>query len=134
MVLSFHRSECRMILGFLALLACQLVGQFLVDAASLPVPGPVVGMVLLLVVLLIRRPGTDNGTVRAADALLRHLQLLFIPAGVGLIAYLRLIGAQWWPIVAGIVVSWLVALLVSAGVGRAVVKLERSRATGNGGA
>lgn len=122
-----------MILGFLALLACQLAGQFVVDAVALPVPGPVVGMVVLLVVLLIRRPGNDNGVVRAADALLRHLQLLFIPAGVGLIAYLRLIGAQWWPIVAGIALSWLVALLVTAGVGSAVVKVERSRAPRNGG-
>jgi holin-like protein len=123
-----------MILGFLALLACQLLGQFLVDAVALPVPGPVVGMVLLLIVLLVRRPGNDNTVVRAADALLRHLQLLFIPAGVGLIAYLRLIGAQWWPIVAGIVVSWLLALLVTAGVGSAVVKLERRRAPRAGGA
>lgn len=115
-----------MILGFLALLACQLVGQFLVDAVALPVPGPVVGMVLLLVVLLVRKPGDDSGTVRAADALLRHLQLLFIPAGVGLIAYLRLIGAQWWPIVAGIVGSWLIALLVTAAVGTAVVSWQHS--------
>jgi holin-like protein len=118
------------ILGFLALLACQLLGQFLVDAVGLPVPGPVVGMVLLLVVLLVRRPGTDDNTVRAADALLRHLQLLFIPAGVGLIAYLRLIGAQWWPIVAGILVSWLIALLVTAGVGMAVVRLQRRAPAG----
>lgn len=114
-----------MILGFLALLACQLIGQFLVDAVALPVPGPVVGMVLLLAVLLVRKPSLHSGTVRAADALLRHLQLLFIPAGVGLIAYLRLIGAQWWPIVAGIVTSWLIALLVTAGVGTAVVRRQR---------
>lgn len=121
-----------MILGFLALLGCQLAGQFLVDALALPVPGPVVGMLLLLLVLLVRRPGTDNGTVRAADALLRHLQLLFIPAGVGLIAYLRLIGAQWWPIVVGIVASWLIALLVTAGVGGAVGRRERRRRSGAG--
>lgn len=120
-----------MILGFVALLACQLAGQFIVDALGLPVPGPVVGMVLLLVVLLVRKPSSCNGTVRAADALLRHLQLLFIPAGVGLIAYLRLIGAQWWPIVAGIVVSWLIALLVTAGVGSAVVRLQHARPAGD---
>lgn len=117
-----------MILGFLALLACQLAGQFTVDALGLPVPGPVVGMVGMPVVLLARKPSSRNGTVRAADALLRHLQLLFVPAGVGLIAYLRLIGAQWWPIVAGIVVSWLVALLVTAGGGSAVVRLQRGPA------
>ena len=123
-----------MLLGFLALLACQLLGQFLVDAVALPVPGPVVGMVLLLIVLLVRRPGNDNSTVRAADALLRHLQLLFIPAGVWFIAYLRLVGAQWWPIVAGIVASWLIALLVTAGVGVALVKQERRRTPRPGGA
>ena len=123
-----------MLLGFLALLACQLVGQFLVDAVALPVPGPVVGMMLLLIVLLVRRPGNDNSAVRAADALLRHLQLLFIPAGVGFIAYLRLVGAQWWPIVAGIVASWLIALLVTAGVGGALLKRERRRAPRPGGA
>ena len=117
-----------MILGFLALLACQLAGQFIVDAVGVPVPGPVVGMVLLLVVLLVRKPGNDSGTVRAADALLRHLQLLFIPAGVGLIAYLRLIGAQWWPIVAGIVGSWLVALVVTAAVGTLVVRMQSGAA------
>ncbi len=111
-----------MILGFLALLGCQLVGQFIVDTFGLSVPGPVVGMVLLLVILLIRRPPLTAGVVRAADGLLRHLQLLFIPAGVGLIAYLHVIGAQWWPIVAGIVLSWLAGLLVTAAVGVTVLR------------
>ncbi len=114
-----------MIAGFLALLACQLAGQFVVDALGLPVPGPVVGMVLLLVALLIRKPGAGNGAVRAADALLRHLQLLFIPAGVGLIAYLDLIPTQWLPIVAGIVVSWLAAMVVTAAVAVGVLRLQR---------
>ena len=121
-----------MILGFLALLICQLIGQFAVDALALSIPGPVVGMVLLLVVLLIRRPPTSSGTVRAADLLLRHLQLLFVPAGVGLIAYLRLIGTQWLPIVAGIVVSWLVALLVTAAVATGLLRLRRQSLPRNG--
>ena len=111
-----------MILGFLALLGCQLVGQFVVDVFALPVPGPVVGMVLLLIMLLIRRPPLTSGVVRAADGLLRHLQLLFIPAGVGLIAYLHVIGTQWRPIVAGIVLSWLLGLLVTAAVGVTVLR------------
>ena len=122
-----------MILGFLALLGCQLIGQFVVDAFGLSVPGPVVGMVLLLIILLIRRPSTTSGVLRAADGLLRHLQLLFIPAGVGLIAYLHVIGAQWWPIVAGIVVSWFIGLLATAAVGAGVLRWQRKPLASNDG-
>ena len=42
--------------GLVVILICQLVGVFVVSATGLPVPGPVVGMVLFLVILLVRRP------------------------------------------------------------------------------
>ena len=87
-----------MITGFIVLLGCQLLGEFAVRALGVPIPGPVVGMVLLFVVLLIRRPERTAGVVRAADGLLRHLQLLFIPAGAGIVAYLSVVGASWLPV------------------------------------
>ena len=71
-----------MIAGLLTLLGCQLTGEFAVRLLGVPVPGAVVGMVLLFVVLQVRRPRPDTGVVRSADALIRHLQLLFVPAGV----------------------------------------------------
>ena len=46
-----------MIAGFIALLVCQLIGEFAVRVAAVPIPGPVVGMVLLLIALQLRRPG-----------------------------------------------------------------------------
>ena len=101
-----------------------------------PIPGPVVGMVLLLVVLLIRRPERTAGVVRAADGLLRHLQLLFIPAGAGIVAYLAVLGASWLPVLCGLVVSWLAVLVITAGTGLAVLRLESGvrRSTGGEGA
>ncbi len=84
-----------MITGYIALLGCQLLGEFSVRALGIPIPGPVVGMVVLLVVLLIRKPERTAGVVRAADGLLRHRQLLFIPAGAGVVAYLSVLGASW---------------------------------------
>jgi putative effector of murein hydrolase LrgA (UPF0299 family) len=114
-----------MITGFIILLVCQLVGDFTAHALDIPIPGPVVGMVLLFVVLQIRRPDSHAGVVRAADGLLRHLQLLFIPAGVGIIQYLPVLAGAWLPVAAGLVVSWLAVLLVTAGTGVGTLRLER---------
>ncbi len=72
-----------MIEALALLLGCQLAGEILVRLAGAPLPGPVVGLLLLLVVLLMR--GTVPTAVQAtARGLLRHLSLLFVPAGVGI--------------------------------------------------
>jgi len=119
------------IAGFVALLVCQLIGDFAVRAAVVPIPGPVVGMVLLLITLQLRRPGPRAGVVRAADALLRNLQLLFIPAGVGVIQYLSVLAGAWLPVTAGLVLSWLAVLLVTSAAGvstlRLTARLNRGR-------
>lgn len=109
------------IIGLLALLGCQLVGELLVRTLDVPVPGPVVGLVLLWGLLTWRRTPDEAAVVRTGDVLLSHLQLFFVPAGVGVIAFgatlredalplgLALIGS--W--VAGLVaVGWVVALLL----------------------
>lgn len=101
-----------MIRGLTVLLLCQFVGEVLVALTHLPLPGPVVGMVLLLGYLLWRRPGPESGTVRAAEGLLKHLQLLFVPAGVGVVAYLVVLREDALPIGVSLVGSWLVGLLV----------------------
>ncbi|MGZ4446455.1 MAG: CidA/LrgA family protein [Nocardioides sp.] len=111
-----------MITGLTWLLGCQLVGEVLVRLTGVPLPGPVVGMVLLFVLLRVRRAGDDATVVRAADGLLRHLQLLFVPAGVGVVAYAATIRDHALPLVVALVVSWLLGLAV---VGWTTVALER---------
>ena len=108
-----------MLRGVTVLLVCQLAGEVLVRLTGLPVPGPVVGMVLLFVLLQLRPPEEDrsrsslaHGTVRAADVLLRHLQLLFVPAGVGVVVYLGVLREEALPIGVALVGSWLAGLLV----------------------
>lgn len=113
-----------MIQGLLWLLGCQVVGEVIVRVSGMPVPGPVLGMVVLFVLLQWRRPAPDAPVLRTSDALLRHLQLFFVPAGVGIVVYLGVLRADAVPILGAIAVSWLVALLVvgwlmSAWVGRA---------------
>jgi holin-like protein len=101
-----------MIVGALWLLGCQLAGELVVRALHVPVPGPVVGMVLLFAVLRLGRADGRHGAVRAGDVLLRHLQLLFVPAGTGVVVYLGTIGDHALPIVVGMVVSWALGLAV----------------------
>ena len=114
--------------GLTWLLACQLVGELVVRLTDAPVPGPVIGMVLLFVALEVRRRrGVDTARtalVRVSDVLLRHLQLFFVPAGVGVVAYAAAIRSDALPIVGGLVGSWLLALAV---VGWSTQLLGRAR-------
>ena len=100
-----------MIGGLTWLLVCQLAGEIIVRVLDLPVPGPVVGMVALFALLQLRRPREDAGVLRAADALLRHLQLFFVPAGVGIVVYLGVLRDNAVPVAVALVVSWAAGLL-----------------------
>ncbi len=96
------------------LLTCQLAGEVITRAANLPVPGPVLGMVLLLLGLLVLRR-VPLPLERTSRGLLENLSLLFVPAGVGVIQHLDILRAQWLPIAAAIVGSTILAMLVTAG-------------------
>jgi len=92
---------------------CQLLGELFIGATGLPVPGPVVGMFLLFVGLLVRG-GIPEGLGRVGDALISNLSLLFIPAGVGVMLHIRLIGAEIVPISVSLVLSTVLTVGVTA--------------------
>ncbi|WP_340161856.1 CidA/LrgA family protein [uncultured Hoeflea sp.] len=95
------------------ILSCQLAGELVTRFLGLPVPGPVAGMVLLFGLLAIKGSVPDDiGTV--ADSLLRHLALLFVPAGVGVMAHMGLLGQDWLPISVALVGSTLATIAVTA--------------------
>jgi holin-like protein len=100
------------IYGFLVLLACQWLGEWLMRWLSWPIPGPVAGMVILLGALLLW--GKVPVWLRTpSEGLLSILVLLFVPAGVGLIQHLGLLGAAGPLIVAVVLASTLLTLVVS---------------------
>jgi holin-like protein len=111
-----------MIQAFAALLVCQLAGETIVRALALPLPGPVAGMGLLFLWLVLcpRKPDTAPEAPEAlgavADGLLRNLSVLFVPAAVGIVQHVGLLRAQALPIAAAIVGSTLLTLTVSAWV------------------
>jgi len=97
--------------GLAWLLALQSIGELLARGFSLPFPGPVIGMILLLAALQwdpIREP-----VGACADFLLQHLSLLFVPVGVGVMTHLSLVAAYGLQILVVIVLSTLLGLVVT---------------------
>jgi holin-like protein len=99
--------------GYLTLiLCCQLGGEIIARLAGLPIPGPVIGMVILFCGLVVRG-GTPKGLEDSAGLLLRNLPLLFVPAGVGVIAYMDLLRKSWAAITGAIIIGTVLTIAVT---------------------
>ena len=98
--------------GLAWLLLLQSIGELLSRGLSLPFPGPVIGMVLLLVAL--RWPVVREPVSVCADFLLSHLSLLFVPVGVGVMTHLSLVNQYGGRMLLVIVLSTLIGLVVTA--------------------
>ena len=112
-----------MILALLTLLSYQLVGEVVVRAAHLPLPGPVLGMLLLFVTLL-WRGGAFAGVEEVSGTLLAHLALLFVPAGVGIVRYLPLLQREGAALGVVLLVSTLLTLAVTGAVFSLALRLK----------
>lgn len=95
------------------LLVFQLLGEVLVLASGAPVPGPVLGLALLLFTLVLRPTGV-TGLKPTAQALLQHLSLLFVPAGVGVMLHLQRLGDEALAIGVALVLSTWIGLASAA--------------------
>ncbi|MCB8748803.1 CidA/LrgA family protein [Rhodoferax sp. U2-2l] len=98
--------------GLAWLLAMQSVGELLSRGLGLPFPGPVMGMLLL--VLALRWPVVRSPVAACAGFLLSHLSLLFVPVGVGVMTHLGLLGEFGLRMLAVIVLSTWIGLAVTA--------------------
>ena len=99
--------------GLTVLLIYQLIGEIISQYLGLPVPGPVVGMVLLFLTLLLK--GTLSESMEHSSvAFLCHLSLLFVPAGVGMMVYFQRIVNEWIPITIALVLSTIITMASSA--------------------
>ena len=95
------------IFGFYAL------GELASSALNLPIPGSVLGMLLLLASMLfggIKLEWVEN----EAELFVRNMSVMFVPPGVGIVVYLGLMRSQTVPIFVALVVSFVATLLVTA--------------------
>lgn len=115
-----------MIHALALILLCQLTGETLARWLGLPVPGPVLGMGLMLA-LLSTSSRAAALVVPVGEGILRHIALLFVPAGVGVVGHLDRLGPEAAALALAIVIS--TALAIAAG---ALAFALVARLTGSG--
>lgn len=112
-----------MIRSLTILVLLQLSGEVMARLLHLPLPGGLIGMLLLLAGLLFRgRVSPDLQST--SDALLQNLMLLFIPFIAGILAQLEHVRAQWLPFVASCVLGAVLSLIATAWTFQWMLKLQ----------
>ena len=109
------------------LLTCQLAGEVSMRGLGLPIPGPVAGLALMLAVCALR-PRVLAAVRPTTGTILANLSLLFVPAGVGVVANLDLLAGHAVALAVVLVVSTLLAMLAAVGTFLAVRSLTEDRA------
>ncbi|MFE3836826.1 CidA/LrgA family protein [Pseudogemmobacter sonorensis] len=111
-----------MIPALLAILLCQLAGEAVARSLALPIPGPVLGMALMLAGL--GASARLRALVRpVAESILRNLLLLFVPAGVGAAGHLVSLGPNTWAVVLAVLISTVLSIVAGAATFAAVARL-----------
>ncbi|MDH5302291.1 MAG: CidA/LrgA family protein [Gammaproteobacteria bacterium] len=114
--------------GITILLVYQLIGEVTVISLGISIPGPVLGMFMLFVTLMIRK-GVPEAVEAGANALLSHLSLLFVPAGVGLMVHFSRISDEWIPIGVALIVSTVVTMISTAFIMIGLSRITNKRIT-----
>ena len=102
-----------MIYAFAALLAFQFLGEVVVRALHLPLPGALAGMLLLFAALLLRGK-VPTPLANTSGQLLQHMMLMFVPAVAGVMLHFDRVAREWQPFLIACVVGTLVTLTVTA--------------------
>lgn len=108
----------------------QLVGEFIQKFLELRIPGPVIGLFLLLIMLLLSKKNYYKipvnfqiNLINSAENLLNYLPLLFIPVGVGVVMHLSLLEDNLVPVMLVIIIGTLLTLAVTAFVMERLLKV-----------
>lgn len=113
-----------MLHGIAALLICQLAGEAAARGLAVPMPGPVIGLLLLVCWFLVRATAgkltpelvNDTPTGRVSQGLLQNLSILFVPAAVGVVDQLGILGDHWLALSVALIASTVLSLMVTVWV------------------
>jgi len=111
----------------------QLAGEFVQKFFELSIPGPVIGLILLLSVLLLknkynRSPSTfERELVSSCESLLNYLPLLFIPVGVGVVMHLTLLEENLISVITIIILGTLLTLAITGFIMERLLKEDNQK-------
>lgn len=106
-----------MIAGLVQILLFQSLGELISQFALPTLPGPVIGLVLLILWLVIRKE-INPELAGVADGFSQYFGLLFVPAAVGVVLFLPQLKANAFAIVCALIGSVLLTIATSAVVVR----------------
>lgn len=115
-----------MIRAITILLLFQLAGEIVVVALKIPIPGPVMGMLFLLASLMIRG-STPPPLQNVAQFILKHLSLLYIPAGVGVMVHFSRLQSEGVAILITLIASTIITIVTTAYIMQFLISITRRK-------
>lgn len=114
------------LIAFMVLVGVQLLGLWLVQLLSIPVPGVLLGIGLMLVLLMIfgRLP---EALARISNFLLAHLMLLFIPSVVAIMTQAEIIATEWLPFVLACILATAITMMATAATFQYMLKRQSTK-------
>src|SRR5210317_1534150 len=122
-----------MLNSIFTILLFQLIGEFFQKFTEISIPGPVIGLILLLSVLLIRAKyfkeyhSVENNLVDFSERFLTYLPLLFIPVGVGVVMHLSLLEENLISVISIIVLGTLLTLALTGFIMEKLLKNDNQK-------
>ena len=110
--------------GLTWLVLFQLLGTALNHLVAPVLPGPIIGLVLLLIYLMVRGEVSEPLGL-AANSLLRYLPLLLVPPAVGVMVYAQQIANDFWAIVGSLVISVMVSAVFAGWLMQQLMRRQR---------
>ena len=110
-----------MLRSFFIILLYQLVGETIQKFFNIIIPGPVIGLVLLLITFIFIKKIKDKkvlqikkDVIKTGNIIVSHLSLLFIPIGVGVVMHISYLGENLFQVFAVIVIGTLLTVAFTA--------------------
>lgn len=99
--------------GLAVIFGFLFLGEAVVEIFGLPIPGNVIGMILLTFALIFKVVRLED-VEREAELLVKNMSIMFVPPGVGIILYWELLKAQALPIFGALAISFFVTIILTA--------------------
>tara|TARA_B110000483_G_scaffold139707_1_gene166880 strand:- start:6024 stop:6410 length:387 start_codon:yes stop_codon:yes gene_type:complete len=114
---------CPLLVAIFIIFVLQLIGEALQKYFDLAIPGPVIGLILMLFMLMVTKSkihldivALRKNIITTSENLLKYLSLLFVPIGVGVIMHLQLLETQLLRILLVIVLGTVCTMIFTAAV------------------
>ena len=116
----------------------QLLGEFIKKFFEMRIPGPVIGLILLLVTLIFLKKfkktaivNLKTDVVNTSNYILSYLSLLFVPIGVGVVMHLSYLDNNLFRVLIIVFISTILTIAGTAflmeKINRKLIKNDRKR-------